>query len=447
MPLEKPTFSTSTDRGLVLVTALATLVLCLILLSFSIKMVATHKTRELARKDVFLARAAAESGVAFARSKIAPLNHLSEILSLNGLSHQLNERQYFVLTIAMRHGYPLVTATGHSGQQNHEVQAFLGSRIYKQGRNALVVLESESGFYASGDSKIKGDVLLPATRIVSKALHKLPAAPEPVVLGTVTKAGSRDRPVIKPLIATMARRKILEANSIQVGLGRLPSGDTWQLDGATHKFDSNLVLPKRIRHIVGPGTVLIRGNLELSHPIRVEEDAWLVASGDIQANAPLNLTANLAAGGNLQAHGVTGMASFFAVASLSLSAMDLHFPSLSALIHLPELGRVSSPTLSLRDGTFAGSIFAWGPDSWLEPLIVVHPLVKASGIIYSPGRLELRAPYEGHVFTRVLRSSSGARTFTNWLKATQIDRTGIQELPVLPLGFSRDIQVLQWVRR
>jgi len=155
------------------------------------------------------------------------------------------------------------------------------------------------------------------------------------------------------------------------------------------------------------------------------------------------MVANLAADGKITAlEGLSGMAILLARTGLELDGLQLGPPSQCGLIAIPEMGSAPSPYLKLRGGSFRGTSFTPSRDSLLR----IGEDAHAAGFVYSAGKLERQSRFEGHIFTRILQSSSGARTFTNWFKETRVDRAVDRDF-VAPLGFSRKIRVLQWGQR
>ena len=437
------------SRGVALAAALAIVVICMVLLGFGFRTVVFHKSWALVEKRSFQAQLAAESGIDYAKARLTGSARPESVLSLNGLVRTINERQSFQLELNFRYGYIWVRSTGICGGRRHVAEALLGSRPYPESRTALTVAESRFELYASGDTHIRGDIAVPDGRVISRAMRQLPAAPNPLVEGRIFKAEAANIPGITPLILESARRVLLAADTMQAGIAKVPARSDWVLQGQTLKFDRDLELPVWLRKIEGPGTILVRGNVAIPQDLAIAEDAWIVASGDILAGGSLDLGATLIAGGTLALEGpAEGHGVLLARESLTLSKnVRLGWPSQAGLIKVPEMGRTGINFIKIEGGSFLGTLFVWDAQPWQMPLIKIESGSQVAGYIFSCGKLELNAPFMGHIFTHSLQASEGAQTFDNWLKNIRIDRAAESLDWAMPPGFGAQVAVLAWNRR
>ena len=106
----------------------------------------------------------------------------------------------------------------------------------------------------------------------------------------------------------------------------------------------------------------------------------------------------------------------------------------------PDKGRI------LARGRIAGLIFSQAEEGAGTATIRLGRELEAEGVLYSQGNLILNSPFLGQVQTRTLTCTQGAQPFDNWFKDVDI-RVDSRRRPVLPLGFSNRIEVLEWLRR
>ncbi len=437
------------DRGVALVTALFTLLTCTVLLTVSIRLVSHYKNREHKLVEGLRARLAAEAGIAYTKDRLSGGLKLEEISGLNGRNQTIDDRVSFRLDVALRLGYLWVRSTGFSGGERYEVEALLGNIAPPETDPALVIRKASHELFASGRTRITGDAVIPGGKLKSKALHNLPSAPSPVILGRIRPAALFPIQKNRPWILFQARTLLLETKSLTVGLSKMPGGSDWSLNGAVFKFKNNLEVPLDLKKIEGPGTILVKGDLGIPGDLILRGDVRMVASGSIRVHGNLDLGATLVAGASIEVSGgARGIAALIARETIDLSErVFLDMPSLCGLFKVPELGNVSRNRILLRGGRFHGALFTWDQRAWPEPLILVDSGTDIAGFLYASGSLNLKAPFQGHVTTNRLQASSGAQTFDNWLKNLSIERAPEKTEWVLPLGFGKDVGVMEWIRR
>lgn len=438
-------------RALVMASVLATLVICTLMAAVLINLAATRRAEGTGYEAMQKARLSAESGIAYADAFISGIRTIREAESLNGHRETMNGEQRFELQAVYRQGYLWVRSRGFYGEISYTVEAYLGHRLPVPAEAALVVASVPfDEMFVSGSTKIQGDLILPKVKLEPKALHRLPAASDRFLEGYLERYPINGVPLGKPFLIESARRDLKDAQTLLFGAESFPEDEVWNLAGQEHNFKGDITLPETLKRIQGPGKIKINGSLTLNGQIEILGHAELIVSGDITiSEARAKINAAFIAGNNFSARGsFEGTATILARQNLSLLAgCKLSAGSVAGLIQVPEMTTTGLPVLLINGAQFDGVLFSWDERAWTAPIIRIESGSRCSGYVLGSGKVDLRAPFRGHVRCHELVAMEGAQMFTNWMKNLEINRDPEQINWALPLGFGETGTTLTWVKR